>query len=123
MPGGSDRANVMKTLKWPTRDRNHPYCHALQKDLILSIRQPSAESFSFMGQLTAYELEKTLRAGAHVTVNATDYTAYELEKLGRAARVGSGTVTVLQGEVLSSYEQEKVARSGAKLYVDARPAR
>ena len=74
-----------------------------------------------MSQPTAYELEKTIRVGGRVTVNAGDYTAYELEKMGRASRQRCGSVTVLEGEVLSSYEQEKVARSGANLYVDARP--
>jgi hypothetical protein len=39
-----------------------------------------------MPRPTAYELEKTIRAGGRVTVNAGDYTAYELEKLGRATR-------------------------------------
>ena len=45
-----------------------------------------------MSQPTAYEMEKTIRAGGHVTVNAGDYTAYELEKMGRAARQQNGSV-------------------------------
>jgi hypothetical protein len=73
-----------------------------------------------MTKPTAYELEKTIRSGGRVTVNAGDYSPYELEKMGRASRQRGGSVTVLQGEVLSAYEQEKVARSGATLYVDAR---
>ena len=71
---------------------------------------------------SAYDLEKTIRAGGHVTVNASDYSAYDLEKMARASW-HRGSLTVLHGEALSSYDQQKVARAGAKLYVDARPVK
>ena len=73
-----------------------------------------------MSEQSAYELEKTIRAGGRVTVIASDFSACELEKLVRASRMRNGSVTILEGEKLSGYEQERVARSGAILYVDAR---
>lgn len=60
----------------------------------------------------ASQLQREARAGAHITVSAGDYLAFQLASIARAAKDGGGSLTVRDADKLLSSQRASIAQSG-----------